>query len=112
MKNNLSNILLISDIDGTLIDKDFKIPKRNIQAIERFKKAGGNTVVDATMPGIGREPLMLKKISEESGLNVIMGTGYYVTSTHPEAMKAMTVEEIADEMVKEITVGVDGVRLA
>ena len=81
-----------------------------LKEIIRFKKSGGNTIVDATMPGIGRDPQMLKKISEESGLNVIMGTGYYVTSTHPEAMKSMTIEEIAEEMIKEINVGVDGVK--
>lgn len=81
-----------------------------LKEIIRFKKAGGTTLVDATMPGIGRDPAMLKKISEDSGINVIMGTGYYVTSTHPEAMKTMSAAEIAEEMVKEITEGVDGVK--
>ncbi len=37
-----------------------------------FKNAGGNTIVDATLPGIGRDPAALKRISEETGLNVIM----------------------------------------
>ena len=86
---------------------DYQTQKKEIL---RFKKAGGNTMVDATMPGIGRDPQMLKKISEETGINVIMGTGYYVGSTHPEALATMTEEEIADEMAKELTEGVDGVK--
>lgn len=72
----------------------------------RFKNLGGRTVVDATMPGIGRNPERLKRISEETGLNVVMGTGYYVCSTHPEEMKNQTEREIADGMIKEIREGV------
>lgn len=75
-----------------------------------FRKAGGNTMVDATMTGIGRDPLKLKRISEETGINVIMGTGFYVASTHPEELKSMTDEEIADLMCREINEGVDGVK--
>ncbi len=84
---------------------DYETQKKEIL---RFKKAGGGTIVDATMPGIGRDPVMLKKISEETGINVVMGTGYYVCSTHPEEMKKMSEEEIADLMVKEIEEGAEG----
>ena len=73
-----------------------------------FKKAGGNTVVDASLPGIGRDPVALKEIAEKTGLNIIMGTGYYVGSSHPEKLKDMTEEEIAQTMIDELTVGVDG----
>ena len=86
---------------------DYETQKKEIL---RFKKAGGTTMVDATMPGIGRDPEMLKKISEETGINVIMGTGYYVGSTHPDGLEKMSEEEIAEEMVKELTDGVDGVK--
>ena len=87
--------------------EDYETQKREIL---RFKRAGGQTMVDATMPGIGRDPAALARISRETGLNVIMGTGYYVSSTHPEKLSSMTEEEIAEEMVKELTVGVDGVK--
>ena len=87
--------------------EDYETQKREIL---RFKRAGGQTMVDATMPGIGRDPEALARISRETGLNVIMGTGYYVSSTHPEKLSSMTEEEIAEEMVRELTVGVDGVK--
>ncbi len=87
--------------------EDYETQKREIL---RFKRAGGQTMVDATMPGIGRDPATLARISRETGLNVIMGTGYYVSSTHPEKLSSMTEEEIAEEMVRELTVGVDGVK--
>ncbi len=84
---------------------DYETQKKEIL---RFKAAGGCTIVDATMPGIGRDPVMLKRISEATGIHVVMGTGFYVSSTHPESMKQMTEQEIADMMVKEITEGAEG----
>ena len=80
--------------------EDYDIQKKEIL---RFARAGGSTMVDATMPGIGRDPEKLARISRETGINVIMGTGYYVSSTHPSALASMTEEEIAEEMVKELT---------
>lgn len=88
--------------DDLVID-DFKTQKKEIS---RFKTAGGQTIVDATMPGIGRNPRLLKKISEQTGVNVVMGTGFYVYSSHPQEMKNMTENEIAELMVKEIQEGV------
>ena len=74
-----------------------------------FKKAGGKTIVDASLPGIGRNPEGLKRISEKSGLNIIMGTGCYVGETHPKELALMSDEAIADLMVKELTEGINGI---
>lgn len=78
------------------------------EEIARFKAAGGSTVVDASLPGIGRDPLALRRIAEKTGLNIVMGTGYYVGDTHPEALSSMTEQEIANEMIRELEEGADG----
>ncbi len=39
------DILLVSDLDGTLIGKDFIVPQRNIAAVKRFKEEGGNFAI-------------------------------------------------------------------
>ena len=80
-----------------------------IHELEFFKKAGGKTVVDASLPGIGRDPEALARISKKTGLNIIMGTGFYVGSTHPKELDRLSESEIADIMVKELTVGVNGI---
>ena len=74
-----------------------------------FTNAGGNTIVDASLPGIGRNPKALRRIAEKTGLNIIMGTGFYVGETHPKALDSMTDEAIGDLMVGELTEGVDGI---
>lgn len=78
-----------------------------LKELAYFKAAGGMTIVDCTMPGIGRNPRLLQQVSRETGLHVIMGTGYYVDSSHPRDLLAVPVEELADEMIKEIEVGID-----
>lgn len=73
-----------------------------------FKRAGGNTVVDASLPGIGRDPEALNRIAKMTGLNIIMGTGFYVGETHPAQLNAMTDQQVADLMIKELNEGVNG----
>lgn len=41
----MNDILFISDLDGTLLDKNKRIPDRVIRALERFVKAGGSFTV-------------------------------------------------------------------
>ena len=71
-----------------------------------FKRAGGGTMVDTTSVGLRRDPLAIARISRATGINVVMGSGYYVDVTHPEDMDEKTVEEITREIVADITTGV------
>ena len=73
-----------------------------------FRRAGGDTVVDASLPGIGRDAKALKRIAEKTDLNIIMGTGFYVGETHPKELADMTDRQVADLMVRELKEGVDG----
>jgi phosphotriesterase-related protein len=97
---NLDNIQLL---DETLI----------ISELMLYKYAGGKTVVDATNVDLGRDPLGLKRVSLATGLNIIMGSGYYVKAgQNLSVMDKRTDEDIAEEMVKDILegVGVAGIR--
>ena len=71
-----------------------------------FKKAGGSTIVDCTLDEIGRKPRLLKEISQKSGVNIIVGCGHYYDKAHTDYVKNATVEELAQEMIKDIEVGI------
>ena len=71
-----------------------------------FQRAGGDTIVDLTNPSTGRDPLALMHVSRATGLNIIMGSGYYCAATHPDDMDSKTEEEICAEIVREVTEGV------
>ena len=86
---------------GQLYDADVAAKE-----VARYRHAGGHTLVDATSRGIGRDPLALARISRATGLNIVMGASYYVPSAHPPDMDRKTEEEIRDEIVRDITLGV------
>jgi len=77
-----------------------------VSECSRFKAAGGGTIVELTLDGICRDPLGLARVARATGLNIIMGTGYYSSFTHPEDMDKKTEDEIVEEIVREITQGV------
>lgn len=77
-----------------------------IDEVMRFKRAGGDTIIEMSCVGLGRDPLGLRRISRATGLNIIMGAGYYIGCSHPEELKEKSEDEIADEIVKDIMLGV------
>ena len=84
-----------------LLDEDTAIAEA-----ARFKKSGGQTIVDATSVGIKRDPLGLARIARATGLNVIMGSGYYVHDYQPASIVEKSEDEIVEEIVSDITEGV------
>jgi phosphotriesterase-related protein len=73
-----------------------------------YRDAGGRTVVDPTNRGLSRDPLALARVARATGLNIVMGSGYYVAASHPPDMDAKTVDGIAREIVTDLTAGVNG----
>ena len=86
----------------TLMDVDTAIMEVGL-----YKDAGGGAIVEATTIGIGRDPHALARISRETGIHVIMGAGFYVDAVHPGDMDARSVDELARQIVRDITEGVD-----
>src|SRR6185503_10702484 len=76
--------------------------------LERFRAAGGRSLVDLTLPGIGRDPAWLAGIARASGLHIVMGSGWYRTAYYPpEALiDRRSVDDLADELVREADDGV------
>ncbi len=77
-----------------------------IVELARFKAAGGGTLVDLTLDGIGRAPTALARISKATGVHVVMGSGAYVAVTHPGWIVDASIEEIAAAISGEARRGV------
>jgi phosphotriesterase-related protein len=78
----------------------------SISEASLFFRAGGQMMIDTTSNGINRDPLALARISRATGINVIMGSGYYIGLLHPDGMDDKTEEEITEEIVRDFTEGV------
>lgn len=80
-----------------------------IEEVASFVADGGTTLVDPTCSsGMGRSPAALVDISRRTGLQVVMGAGWYLHPTHTPDVRDATVEELTDRLAAEINEGVDG----
>ncbi|KPI19830.1 aryldialkylphosphatase [Actinobacteria bacterium OK074] len=96
--------------DPFLSRDNITMDDRELAATEaaRFAAAGGRTIVEQTCSGIGRDPAGLAAIARATGLNIVMGCGFYLEPSHPAAVGRMTVEDVAEHLERELTDGVDG----
>ena len=79
-----------------------------VKEVAMYRDLGGGAIVDATTTGIGRDPGALAQISRESGVHIIMGSGFYVDTLHPDGMDERSVDDLAREITSDLTHGVDG----
>ncbi len=77
-----------------------------IEEAREFRYRGGGTIVEVTSIGIRRDPLAMSRVSQATGLNVVMGAGWYQKLYHPADMDRLTVEDMTDEIVRDVMVGV------
>ncbi|GCC20988.1 N-acetyltaurine hydrolase isoform X1 [Chiloscyllium punctatum] len=73
-----------------------------------FKEVGGGTIVENTTTGICRDVKALRRLSEETGVHIIAGAGFYVAETHSSETRSTSVEKLTDILVNEILHGADG----
>ncbi|MCU1490993.1 MAG: aryldialkylphosphatase [Acidimicrobiaceae bacterium] len=73
-----------------------------------FREVGGGTVVDCTLPEMGRDVEAAARIADRSGVNVIVVTGHYVASTMSTEVRAQSVDEMTAWMMGELREGIDG----
>lgn len=81
-----------------------------VREVRRFTAVGGRTIVEQTCRGIGRDPRGLARISSETGVHVIMGSGYYLQSSHPPSVARMPLSDLAAEITADARDGCDGIR--
>lgn len=95
-----------SDPYSVLDNAVYSSYKMMLEELEIYKSFGGKSIVDVTLDEIGRDPLFLKRLSLDSGVNIVMGCGYYLGALHGEKLKNAPVREIAEKMIRDIFYGV------
>jgi predicted metal-dependent phosphotriesterase family hydrolase len=80
------------------------------EELAAFRAAGGGTIVDLTLDGVGRDPSWLAGVSRGTGLHVVMGSGWYRGAHYPPEVLVdrRSVDALADVIVGDATVGVAG----
>jgi phosphotriesterase-related protein len=92
-------------LDGILDDEALAI-----EELSAYADAGGRSVVDLTNVGLRRDPSGVRRVSEATGVHVVMGCGWYRQPYYPaEALIDRTsTAALAETLVFEIERGLDG----
>jgi predicted metal-dependent phosphotriesterase family hydrolase len=97
---------LVREYRGNGLLNDEHLARAEIAAL---REAGGATLVDLTLDEIGRDPSALRRVSEATGVMIVMGCGHYRDPyLDRDWFDRMGVDAIADEIARDITEGVRG----
>lgn len=69
-------------------------------------KYGVRNIVDMTNQSMGRAPEHVRRLTEETGINIIMSTGYYLEQFIGKYIENSSVDEIAAGAVRDLTTGI------
>lgn len=96
---------------GSKVEEDHLLDnyEKGVQMLSEFAQIGGGTIVEATPKSWGRNGAWMVEASKTSGVNVIACTGY-ICQEHgmEDNITSRGVEDIASEMIHDLTLGIDG----
>lgn len=78
--------------------------------LTKVKSLGLSTLADCTAAYFGRDPILLKMLSDSTGVHLLTNTGYYGAAKDryvPKSAYTETAAEIADRWVREYEEGIE-----
>ena len=88
-----------------------EIVARALPYLEELKHHGVATFLDCTPAYLGRDPFVLKMLSEKTGINILTNTGYYGSGNNkyvPKSAIDASPQEIAAYWIREFKHGIEG----
>ena len=77
-----------------------------IKELKELYNKGVRNIVEATCRGIGRNVAYAQKVATETGINIVQATGWYQSAFLPIEVYQLSVTQLAEMMIKDITVGI------
>lgn len=100
-----------ADITEKAVYDEPQLMEAVIPYLKKLRSLGCETIADCTAAYFGRAPLLLKKMSESCGLQVLTNTGYYAAANDryvPEHAYNERPEQVAQRWINEWKDGIDG----
>ncbi len=91
-------------------DKE-EVALKVVPFLSEIKEHQVSTLVECTPAYVGRDPWLLKALSEQTGMNLITNTGYYGANNNhfvPSHFHQMSAEEVSKLWIEEFENGIDG----
>ncbi|WP_423061352.1 phosphotriesterase-related protein [Citrobacter portucalensis] len=101
------------DLSGFKNNLDCRLDQYDLicQEMKDLRASGVSNIIEMTNRYMGRNPQFMIDLMRDTGINVMACTGYYQDAFFPEHVAARSVEQLAQEMVDEIVIGIDGTEL-
>ncbi len=101
------------DLSGFKNNLDCRLDQYDLicQEMKDLRALGVSNIIEMTNRYMGRNPQFMLDLMRDTGINVVACTGYYQDAFFPEHVATCSVEQLAQEMVDEIVVGIDGTEL-
>jgi phosphotriesterase-related protein len=88
-----------------------KVAERSLPFLKQIKDLGCQTFIECTPDYLGRDPILLKTLSDSSGLNILTNTGYYGAGNNkylPRHAFTETADQLAARWIMEWENGIEG----
>lgn len=101
------------DLSGFKNNLDCRLDQYDFicQEMNDLKALGVSNIIEMTNRYMGRNPQFMLDLMHDTGINVVACTGYYQDAFFPDHVAIRSVEQLAQEMVDEIVIGIDGTEL-
>lgn len=88
---------------------------RAVDGLTQLRALGIDTIVDMTVPGLGRDPMLVLEVARRTSMNIIASTGWYGAAVLPPFMQFHGPGRLISEpepltalFIRDIEVGIGG----
>lgn len=74
--------------------------------VQRFGAAGGGALLELSSIGMRGNPSRLREVSEQSGVTIVAGTGWYTRQAHGVDLSTRSIDELATELIADTETGI------
>ncbi|MGR5149886.1 phosphotriesterase-related protein [Photobacterium alginatilyticum] len=91
-------------------DVDCKLDQYDLikEELLQLKSRGVFNIVEVTNRFMGRNHHFIEDLINDTGINILLSTGYYIDGFFPPELHSKSVREISNEMIGEIENGIAG----
>ena len=98
------------DLSGVKNNIDCKLNdfEKTKKELLRLKELGVTRIVDVTNMGMGRNVEFITRLEKETGIEILMSTGYYKEPFFPKEVEKLSIEKLEEKLINDIKIGIDG----
>ncbi|MCQ1056627.1 phosphotriesterase-related protein [Photobacterium sp. ZSDE20] len=76
--------------------------------MDALVERGVYNIIEVTNSFMGRNPQFIENLISDTGINILLSTGYYIEGFFPPELYSKSAKSISQEMTREIVVGIEG----